>query len=722
MNNLEEVLKRLRQHGLRVRSSKYAFVQASVKYLGHKIDSRGVHTTTSKVDAIQKAPIPRNTQQLRSFLGLLHYYGKFIPNLSLLLHPLNRLLQASTEWKWDEQCDKAFKEAKEKLLSAPILAHYDPSKKLKLAADTSQYGIGAVLSHVFANGCERPIAYALRTLSKAEQQYAQIDKEALGLIFGVRRFHQYLYGGKFVLVSNHKPRLSIFGPKNAIPPLAAARLQRWAVLLSAYSYDVEFRRTERHANADSLSRLPLKSPCSTTVQDEATVFSLCQVEYSPVTALEVKKACRYDLILSKVFRYTKFGWPEQVEDELKPYWNHRDELCIEGGCLMLGIWVIIPQKLQRKVLEELHRDHPGIVRMKSVARSYCWWSHMDKDIEALVQACQPCQQIRNAPSASPLHPWLWPSKPWIRIHVDFAGPFQKKMFMLVVDSHSKWPEIIEMPSTTSSKTIEELRKLFSAYGLPEQIVTDNGPQFIAEEFTLFLRQNGIKHLKSAPYHPSSNGAVERLVQSFKKSLRASESDGRTMSHRLSSFLLTYRTTPHASTNATPSELFLKRSLRTRLELLHPNVESVVCLSQAKQKAQHDSHVKEREFTIGQSVLAKNFHSGTKWLPGTITEILGPVTYLVRMKNNLTWKRHVDQLRSRSSLSDESSLEGSDSDTAVTYPASSIEQSDSNSLDEVAPITENRNTDNVPGNMLPSFSCHPCRENRRPPDRLVYNHS
>ena len=582
--NLEKVLKRLRQHGLRVRPSKCAFMQESVEYLGHKIDSRGVHTTTSKVDAIQKAPIPRNAQQLRSFLGLLHYYGKFIPNLSIMLHPLNRLLQASTEWKWDEQCDKAFKEAKEKLVSAPILAHYDPSKKLKLAADASAYGIGAVLSHVVANGCERPIAYASRTLSKAEQHYAQIDKEAMALIFGVQRFHQYLYGRKFVLVTDHKPLLSIFGPKNAIPPLAAARLQRWAVLLSAYSYDVEFRRTERHANADSLSRLPLKSPCSDIVQDEATIFSLCQVEYLPVTAEEIQKASRNDLILSKVFRYTKSGWPKQVEDELKPYWNHHKELVIEGGCLMLGIRVVIPHKLQRRVLEELHRDHPGIVRMKSVARSYCWWSHMDQDIEALVQACQPCQLTRNTLSAAPLHPWLWPSKPWVRIHVDFAGPFQKKMFMLVVDAHSKWPEIVEMPSTTASKTIEELRKLFSAYGLPEQVVTDNGPQFIADEFTVFLKQNGIKHLKCSPYHPSSNGAVERLVQSFKKSLRASESDGRTVSHRLSSFLFTYRSTPHASTNTTPSELFLKRLLRTRLDLLHPNVETAVCLSQAKQKA------------------------------------------------------------------------------------------------------------------------------------------
>ena len=175
------------------------------------------------------------------------------------------------------------------------------------------------------------------------------------------------------------------------------------------------------------------------------------------------------------------------------------------------------------------------------ARSYCWWSHMDQDIEVLVQACQPC------------HPWLWPSKPWVRVHIDFAGPFQKKMYMLVLDAHSKWPEIIEMPDTTASKTIEELRKLFSAYGLSEQVITDNGPQFIAEEFMVFLKQNGIKHLKCSPYHPSSNGAVERLVQSFKKSLRASESDGHTLSHQLSSFLLTYRNTPHASTNTAPSE-------------------------------------------------------------------------------------------------------------------------------------------------------------------------
>ena len=277
--------------------------------------------------------------------------------------------------------------------------------------------------------------------------------------------------------------------------------------------------------------------------------------------------------------------------------------------------------------------------------------------------------------------------------------------MLIVDAHSKWPEILEMPSVTASKTIDELRKLFAAYGLPEQVVTDNGPQFVAEEFTLFLKQNGVKHLKCSPYHPSSNGAVERLVQSFKKSLKASESDGRTVSHRLSSFLFTYRSTPHASTKASPSELFLKRSLRTHLDLLLPNVESTVRLSQAKQKAQHDTHTKGREFSIGESIMAKNFRTGAPWLPGTITERLGPVTYLVRVKNNLTWKRHIDQLKSRPQPMDGAIPESVSTDDYIPASTTSTDVVTDHHAAEVpnAPVTR-----------------YPQRENRRPPDRLVYN--
>ena len=219
--------------------------------------------------------------------------------------------------------------------------------------------------------------------------------------------------------------------------------------------------------------------------------------------------------------------------------------------------VVIPKKLQGQILQELHRDHPGASRMKSSARSYFWWPGLDKEIENLSKSCLACQSVRHAPATAPLHPWVWPSRPWQRIHVDFAGPFLGKSFLVIVDAHSKWPEVFEMSSTTASKTIATLRHLFSAYGLPEQLVSDNGPQFLSEEFQTFMKQNGVKHIRCAPYHPSFNGAAERFIQTFKQAMKASEKDGHSVSHRLANFLMTYRSTPHTTMNVAPCTLFLQ---------------------------------------------------------------------------------------------------------------------------------------------------------------------
>ena len=131
--------------------------------------------------------------------------------------------------------------------------------------------------------------------------------------------------------------------------------------------------------------------------------------------------------------------------------------------------------------------------MKMLARSYIWWPNVDSEIEKMVKSCIPCQETKNAPAVAPLHPWLWPMRPWQRIHIDFAGPMNGHNFLIVVDSHSKWPEVIEMKSTTAAATIRELRKLFATYGLPEHLVSDNGPQFMSTEFAQFIKANGIKH-------------------------------------------------------------------------------------------------------------------------------------------------------------------------------------------------------------------------------------
>ncbi len=214
-----------------------------MEYLGHRIDVEGLHATDNKLAVINDAPAPRNIQKLRSFLGLLNYYGKFIPNLASILHPLNRLLCKDMPWRWTEECEKAFKCAKEKLISSEVLVHYDPSLPLRLAGDASAYGIGAVLSHRMPDGTEKLVAFASCTLTASERNYPQIEKEALSLIYGVKKFHTYLYGRSFTIVTDHKPLTAILGPKKGVPPLAAARLQRLAILLSAYSYEIEFKVT-----------------------------------------------------------------------------------------------------------------------------------------------------------------------------------------------------------------------------------------------------------------------------------------------------------------------------------------------------------------------------------------------------------------------------------------------------------------------------------------------
>ena len=194
----------------------------------------------------------------------------FLPNIATLLHLLNELLQLKHRWKWTSEYQSAFRRAKDLLTSSSVLTHCDPNLPIRLAADASAYGIGAVLSHVLPTGKEKPVAFISRSLSASEKNYAQIEKEALASVFGIRRFHQYLYGRLFTLLTDHRPLTTILGPTKGIPPIAAARLQRWAVQLAAYTYDIQFKSTHDHENADTLSRLPLQitgSACSTEPRD-----------------------------------------------------------------------------------------------------------------------------------------------------------------------------------------------------------------------------------------------------------------------------------------------------------------------------------------------------------------------------------------------------------------------------------------------------------------------
>ena len=199
---------------------------------------------------------------------------------------------------------------------------------------------------------------------------------------------------------------------------------------------------------------------------------------------------------------------------MHPYFKWRFELSVEQDCVLWGLRVVIPKALQDSILEDFHADHPGVCHMKSLARSYLWWPSLDKAIEYVVQNCTACRYTRKQPATAPLVPWKWPVRVWQRVHMDYAEE-DSVYFFVVVDAHSKWPEVFSTSSTTTHKTIEMLSHLIAAYVLPEEIVSDNGAQFVSEEMHHFMKKNGIQHTRVPRYHPVSNGEAERNVQMLK---------------------------------------------------------------------------------------------------------------------------------------------------------------------------------------------------------------
>ena len=259
----------------------------SVEFMGHRISAKGIQPTLEKVKAISNAPEPSDVTRLKSFLGAVNCYGKFLPDVSSVLAPLYKLLQNDVKWYWEDTQKISFEEVKSLLASDSVLVHYDPAIELILACDASPYGVGAVLSHRFSDIEENPIIFASCSLGAAERKYSQLEKEGLAIKFGFKKFHQYLCGRQFTILSDHKPLQHIFKETSAIPPLASALIQRWALLLGDYDYRISYKPGPQHANTDMLSRLPSSPPPITTPDTPETVFLLDIFDSSPVTSSHI---------------------------------------------------------------------------------------------------------------------------------------------------------------------------------------------------------------------------------------------------------------------------------------------------------------------------------------------------------------------------------------------------------------------------------------------------
>lgn len=636
LNNLSILFAQLKENGLRCNLSKCAFFKRDIEYLGNTLTEDGVQPSDSKVEALKRLPHPTNHSELQTFIGKMTYYHRFIPNFATISAPLNRLRRKHVEFCWGEEEEKAFQQLKNALIDVTRLVPYHSEFPLILATDASSYGVGAALSTRYPDGSERPIAFASKTLNDTEKRYSQIEKEALSIIFGVKKFHQYVYGRSFELITDHKPLVSLFHPDKKLPVYTLARLQRWAITLTSYNFTIRYRPTEKHGNADALSRLPMgpdlefdqSEDCCNWVTDDQTE----QLNSFPITSKIVAQETSKDSVLSKVLSYVLNGWPDTLpSSDLKPYFDRRYALTAQSGVLILQCEhsrVLVPAKLQPSILDLLHSAHWGIVRMKQMARRYCWWFHIDHDIEKLTKSCNECQQVKPNPKQS-YHSWPTPEKPWERVHIDFAGPFWGSTWFIVVDAYSKFPFVMKMSNITAESTVRSLNQIFLLEGPPETLVSDNGAQFTSSLFKNFCTQAGINHLTTAPFHPASNGEAERWVRTFKEAMKKAWLEGKNKSNALDVLLFTYRTMPNPRTGKTPAELLHGRQPRTSLSFLHPNILKPQSF--------------QSKFMVHDQVYVKFFSGKVKWEPGTIIRHRGKMMYLVQTARGIV-SRHQNQLR------------------------------------------------------------------------------
>lgn len=276
--------------------------------------------------------------------------------------------------------------------------------------------------------------------------------------------------------------------------------------------------------------------------------------------------------------------------------------------------------------------------MKNISRSYVYWPNVDSDIETLGRACKACRAVQDAPPPhAPLHPWEFLLHPWQRLHADFAECAGKR-YLIIVDAHSKWIEVILMDA---SATIKAFRVIFARFGLPSQLVTDNGPPFLSYDFKDFCKKNCNQHVTSAPYRPQGNGAAENAVKTVKKAIKRAIHTGDDVSTALSKFLFQYRNCDHCTTGVSPAIALMGRRLRGRLDALRPDVTQNVESAQRRQ-IKAAGGILPSNLIPGETILARNYGKGNKWSQGKVVKQTGPLSYKLDMGRGVEWRRHTDQ--------------------------------------------------------------------------------
>ncbi|KAL1264137.1 hypothetical protein QQF64_004492 [Cirrhinus molitorella] len=611
---LMEVLQRVQRNGLKLNKEKCQFGVKEITFLGDKLSEGGVQPDQSKTEAILNMPKPTDKKAVQRVMGMINFIGKFIPtDLSSKTVYMRELLHDKSEFKWTNNHESEWGRLKSLLTTEPVLTFFDPSRKIKISTDASKDGLGAVLGENW-----RPVAYASRTMTSAECRYAQIEKECLGLVYGVEKFHSYVYGlPTFVAETDHKPLIAIIKKNlNEMSP----RIQRLMMKLQRYDFELIYTPGKYIVLADALSRATLQNEqmCESSAEADVTHHVNMVADALPVSDAKSKQIAAEtakDRDLQMVIKHLNEGWPRGV---CSKYYNIRAELCVVKGLLLRQNRIVIPQSLRQEIMKRLHEGHLGAEKCQRQARTAIYWPGMNGDIERMVSNCEICLKHQAKQQKEPMiiiHP---PSEPWQKIATDLFT-LDGKNYLLVIDYLSNYPEIALLTNTSSACVITHIKSIFARHGIPQVVCSDNGPCYSSKEFQDFAVEYDFKHVTSSPLYPQSNGKAEKGVHIIKQLLKkAASSKGDPYLA-----LLNYRASP-LEHGLSPAEILMGRKLRTTLPYVtRPNK------NKNKTWRKKQMHLKQRQ---------KINYDRT-------SRSLGPLAVkdTVRLEDNNTWSRRATVL-------------------------------------------------------------------------------
>lgn len=543
--HLRTVMKRFEDYGVTINPSKCVLGQAEVKFLGYEVSENGIKPPQDKITAITNYPKPNTVEELRRFLGMINYYRENIPDAASLQAPLNAYLHNSkkrdkTAIQWTEEANQAFEKCKRSIENAALLAHPHHSVPLALMCDASNSCSGAVLQQ-FVNNAWQPLGYFSKKFTEAQVKYSTYDRELLAIYMAVKHFRKTFEGRQLIIYTDHKPltyMFTKFNHNNETP-----RRTRQILFISEFTNDIRTISGTDNVVADALSRIEAITMPST-------------IDYDLLADGQERDSDIPTLLLQPNLRF-----------ELKPIPTSKKLLLAE--CSTPNVRPYVPTDLRYTAFNAVHGvSHPGVRTTRKLIQERFFWPSMNVDVAKWSRACVACQRAKiQRHTTSPVAPFPPTTERFAHIHIDLVGPLATspqghRYLITMVDRITRWPEAVPLQDMTAETVAQAVYETWIArYGCPQKITTDQGRQFESRLFAALTRLAGIEKIRTTPYHPQSNGLVERWHRSMKTALTARLQSTSRWVDELPTILLGLRAAARTDTGVSAAQLTFGRNLR-----------------------------------------------------------------------------------------------------------------------------------------------------------------